>query len=38
MPPVPSPSVEGVAVEGFTITAARVEYEGICEDCAKRAS
>ena len=38
IPPVPTPSVEGVSVEGFTITEARVEYEGICEECARKAS
>ena len=29
-------SVEGVSVEGFTITEARVEYDGICEECARK--
>ena len=38
IPPVPTPSVEGVSVEGFTITEARVEYEVICEECARKAS
>ena len=38
IPPGPTPSVEGVSVEGFTSTEARVEYEGICEECARKAS
>lgn len=35
MPPLPAPEVTGVTVDGFTITAARVEYEGLCSDCAQ---
>ena len=38
IPPLPTPSVEGVSVEGFMVTEARVEYEGICEECAKKSS
>ena len=38
MPSLPSPSVEGVAVEGFRVTSARVEYEGICDECAGKSS
>jgi len=29
-----APDVEGLTVPGFTITGARVEYEGICAECA----
>lgn len=28
------PDVNGVHVEGFAVTAARVEYEGLCDACA----
>ncbi|MEG1610040.1 MAG: transcriptional repressor [Bilophila sp.] len=38
MPPLPVPKVDGIEVEGFTISAARVEYEGICDNCAHLAS
>lgn len=38
MPPLPAPSVEGVEVEGFTISTARVEYEGVCDACLRTAS
>ena len=31
-------SKEILKLEGFTITEARVEYEGICEECARKAS
>ena len=34
MPPMPTPSVEGMTVDGFRILASRVEYEGICDECA----
>lgn len=38
MPPLPAPSVEGIEVSGFTISSARVEYEGVCDECLRMAS
>ena len=35
MPPLPAPDVAGVVVDGFRIQSARVEYEGICDECAR---
>lgn len=35
MPAAPAPDVASVAVEGFTVTMARVEYEGVCDACAR---
>ena len=35
MPPVAVPDVSGVFVEGFTVSKARVEYEGVCDSCAR---
>ena len=33
----PAPAVEGMMVEGFTqILGARVEYDGICDECASQ--
>ena len=34
MPPLPAPDVAGVVVDGFRIQTARVEYEGICDECS----
>lgn len=34
MPPFPAPDVTGLQVEGFTVTRARVEFEGVCDACA----
>ena len=28
------PDVSGVHVDGFAVTAARVEYDGLCDECA----
>ena len=28
------PDVTGLHVDGFTISAARVEYDGLCDECA----
>lgn len=28
------PDVSSLMVEGFTVTAARVEYDGLCDECA----
>lgn len=36
MPPLPTPEFVDVQVEGFTITTARVEYDGICAACAQK--
>ena len=30
----PDPDVSGVHVDGFAVTAARVEYDGLCDECA----
>lgn len=30
----PEPEVASICVDGFTVTAARVEYDGICQECA----
>lgn len=30
----PDPDVSALHVEGFSVTGARVEYDGLCEDCA----
>lgn len=38
MPPLPTPAVDGVRVDGFQITSSRIEYEGICDECAKTSS
>lgn len=39
MPPVPEPSVEGMEVPGFhCIHAARVEFDGLCEECTASAA
>lgn len=34
MPSAPVPDTAGMEVEGFTVTRARVEFEGICDACA----
>lgn len=34
--PVLSPNEKTLQVEGFTLLSARVEYEGICENCAEK--
>ena len=34
MPSAPVPNTTGIRVEGFTVTRARVEFEGICDACA----
>ena len=34
MTPQTPPEVKGLRVEGFTITGARVEYDGVCERCS----
>lgn len=28
------PDVRSIMVEGFTVTAARVEYDGVCDECS----
>lgn len=39
MPPMPEPSVEGLDVPGFrTVYSARVEFDGLCEECAALAA
>ncbi len=35
MPPLPAPEVDAVEVDGFQILSSRIEYEGICDRCAK---
>lgn len=30
----PDPDVSSIMVEGFSVTAARVEYDGLCDECA----
>lgn len=35
IPPLPSPNVDEVKVEGFRILSSRIEYEGICDRCTK---
>ena len=34
MTPQTPPEVNGLHVEGFTVTGARVEYDGVCHRCA----
>ncbi len=34
VPPLSVPSVENVQVDDFIITNARVEYDGVCKNCA----
>lgn len=34
MTPQMPPDIDGLDVAGFTITAARVEYDGVCDHCA----
>lgn len=34
MPSAPVPDTSDIQVEGFTVTRARVEFEGICNACA----
>ena len=36
MAPQPTPPLEGVSVPGFSITGARVEYDGVCTACAAK--
>ncbi len=36
MSPLRAPDTIDLYVDGFSITAARVEYDGICDDCAKK--
>ena len=35
MPPQPVPDVSGVQVEGFRLSSARIEYEGVCDACTR---
>ncbi len=35
MQPHQVPDVNGLQVKGFTLTAARIEYDGVCEHCAQ---
>ena len=35
IPPLPCPIVDGLKVNGFQITSSRIEYEGICDECAR---
>lgn len=32
--PVAAPTIEGVAVKGFTLTGVSIMFEGLCDDCA----
>ncbi|MCL1985422.1 MAG: transcriptional repressor, partial [Betaproteobacteria bacterium] len=34
MPSVPVPDIHLVTLAGFTITAARLEFDGLCDECA----
>lgn len=34
----PEPDPAAVQVEGFTVTGARIEYEGLCDACRQQAS
>ncbi len=34
VPMAPTPDVNTIHVDGFTVTRARVEYEGVCDACA----
>ena len=36
MAPQEPPAVENVFVPGFTVTGARVEYDGVCDECASK--
>lgn len=36
MLPRPAPETSDISVAGFTITGARVEYDGICDACAQK--
>ncbi|MEG2172654.1 MAG: transcriptional repressor [Desulfovibrionaceae bacterium] len=36
MLPRPAPTIDDISVPGFTITGARVEYDGICDACAQK--
>ncbi len=36
MQPQVAPSVDNVHVDGFIVTGARVEYDGVCSQCAKK--
>lgn len=39
IPPLQEPSVEGLSVPGFdTIYAARIEFDGLCNECAAAAA
>ncbi len=35
MQPQQVPSIDGVNVDGFTVTRARVEYDGVCDHCTQ---
>ena len=35
MTPKAPPDVQGLTVEGFVVTGARVEYDGVCAHCAQ---
>lgn len=35
IPPLPAPEVNAVKVDGFQVLSSRIEYEGICDRCAK---
>ncbi len=34
--PQEAPSIKGISVEGFSLTAARIEYDGICARCNRK--
>lgn len=36
MSPRPAPTVQDIEVPGFIISGARVEYDGICDTCARK--
>ncbi len=38
IPPLPAPEVNAVKVDGFQVLSSRIEYEGICDRCAKSSS
>lgn len=38
IPPLPAPEVNAIKVDGFQVLSSRIEYEGICDRCAKSSS
>lgn len=38
IPPLPAPEVNAIRVDGFQVLSSRIEYEGICDRCAKSSS